>query len=256
MNDHDLARLLLEARGGTPVAACRVPGSLASAYAVQHLVMRDLGPIGGWKVGAPGPSGPVSCAPLPASTVWQQPKTLDPRDFTQREVESEICFRLAADLPAGPNYRREEVLSAIGSCHPGIEVLQSRYAAPDEAGPLAQLADSLQTGAYVWGAPIDGWQRIDFATTEVIQTISGGPMKRAVGNPAGDMMRLLVWLANEGAVWAGGLRAGQILTCGSWTGKTAVQAGGIVTTAFDCAQPITVAFTENAASEDDQVVDR
>ena len=34
------------------------------------------------------------------------------------------------------------------------------------------------------------------------------------------MIRLVEWLANEGSVWAGGLKAGQFVTCGSWTGKT------------------------------------
>jgi 2-keto-4-pentenoate hydratase len=36
------------------------------------------------------------------------------------------------------------------------------------------------------------------------------------------MIRLMIWMANEGAVWAGGLKAGQFVTCGSWTGKSVV----------------------------------
>jgi 2-keto-4-pentenoate hydratase len=244
MNDHDLACMLLDARHGRRVATGHAPANVAEAYAVQRLVMDQLGPIGGWKVGSPAPNGPISCAPLPASTVSQHPQSYDSRRYTQREVESEICFRLAVDLPAGPTYSGEQIQAAVASCHPGIEILQSRYASPDETCTLSQLADLMQTGAYAWGEPIEGWQQIDFATTEITQTITGGPAKRGVGNPAGDMIRLLVWLANEGAVWAGGLRAGQILTCGSWTGKTVASAGSVITAAFDCARPLSISFTE------------
>jgi 2-keto-4-pentenoate hydratase len=33
---------------------------------------------------------------------------------------------------------------------------------------------------------------------------------------------LVQWTANVGAVWAGGLKKGQVVTCGSWTGKSPV----------------------------------
>jgi 2-keto-4-pentenoate hydratase len=242
VQDEALARALLAARHGRPVPSDQVPRDLKQAYAVQRLVMDQLGDIGGWKVGAPGPDGPISCAPLPAATISRAPRSFDGRRYDGCEVESEICFRLGADLPAGGAYEGNQVLAAISTCHPGIEILQSRYAAPDEAGALAQLADLMQSGAYVWGDPIEGWRQIDFARTEVTQLIGEAHPKVAVGNPAGDMLRLLVWLANEGAAWAGGLRAGQIVTCGSWTGKTSMSAGATVTTTFDCAPAIVVSF--------------
>jgi len=60
---------------------------------------------------------------------------------------------------------------------------------------------------------------------------AGEPLRRT-GNPAGDMIRLVVWLANEGSVWAGGLKAGQFVTCGSWTGKTLVGPAAVVRVRF------------------------
>jgi 2-keto-4-pentenoate hydratase len=56
----------------------------------------------------------------------------------------------------------------------------------------------------------------------VEQYADGALMMARTGNPVGDMIRLVVWMANEGAVWAGGLKAGQFVTCGSWTGKEIV----------------------------------
>ena len=42
------------------------------------------------------------------------------------------------------------------------------------------------------------------------------------GNPAGDPLRLLMWLANGGAESVGGLSAGSVITTGSLTGITFV----------------------------------
>jgi 2-keto-4-pentenoate hydratase len=181
---------------------------------------------------------------MPAANLFEAPHEFDSARFTQREVESEIFFRLGTDLPprAAP-YTREEVVAAIATCHPGIEVLQSRFADPDQAGGLALLADLIQHGAYVAGPAIAGWQAIDFAALAIRQSIEGGLTIEKVGNPAGDMIRLLVWLANTGAVWAGGLFAGQVLTCGSWTGKTRAPAGSTVVAAFAGAAAVTIRFS-------------
>ncbi len=244
MTDHEIARALLAARAGTPAPAGTVPAEEAQAYRVQALVMAELGEIGGWKVGATSPDAPIVCAPMPAAGVFDAPHSFAAAALPQREVESEICFRMAADLPprATP-YTRDEVLAALGTCHPGIEILQTRLAEPDAANPLALLADFIQTGAYVTGDAIPGWREVDFAGVSVTQTITGAATKTATGNPAGEMIRLIVWLANTGAVWAGGLRAGQVVTCGSWTGKTFAPPGATATAAFAVAQPVMVGFS-------------
>jgi len=245
MTDEDFARLLLDARRGPPVPDSIAPADEAQAYRIQALVSAELGPIGGWKVGAPGPSAPPNCAPLPASALFHAPKTLDSTVFTQREVESEICFRFAADLPPRRlRYEAPEVIAAISTCQPGIEILQSRLANPDQASALALLADSIQTGAFIWGEPIAHWQTVDFASMRIRQTIEGGPTKESVGNPAGDMIRLMLWLANTGAVWAGGIKAGQIVTCGSWTGKTKAPATSEAVAAFTDASPVVLRFAK------------
>ena len=51
-------------------------------------------------------------------------------------------------------------------------------------------------------------------------------VKLRTGNPAGGMTRLVRWLADTGTRWAGGLRAGQVVTTGSWTGKDFAMPGG------------------------------
>ncbi len=240
MTDQDIAAALLAARGGAGPARITVRDA-AQAYAVQRLVAPSLGPIGGWKVGAAGPDAAPSCAPMPASCVFAAPALPDMRALPQREVESEICFTFAADLPprATP-YAEADVLAAIATARPGIEILQSRLENPGAAAPLALLADLIQHGAFIVGAPIEGWRAVDFSRVTVRQSVTGADDRTRIGNPAGDMGRLMVWLANEGAAWAGGIRAGQVVTCGSWTGKLFVPEGATVVTAFSCAAPLTL----------------
>ena len=45
-------------------------------------------------------------------------------------------------------------------------------------------------------------------------------------------MRLLPYLANEGAARTGGLKAGQWITTGSWTGNTPAPAGSTAVATF------------------------
>ncbi len=241
----NLAEKLLEARrSGVPIVmtGAERPESAAAAYAVQEAVTRALGPIGGWKVGAAGPEALPSGAPLPESGILPSGTVLD-TTFTNRLVESEIAFRIAHDLPprAAP-YTRDEVIAAVASCHPVIEVVQWRIGDFATASLPVKLADSVGHGALIVGAPIDGWQALDFPRLTVTQEIEGEPLKQAQGNPAGEMMRLIAWLANQGAVWAGGLKAGQIVTCGSWTGALPAGAGAAVQVTFAGTSPVSLRF--------------
>jgi 2-keto-4-pentenoate hydratase len=242
MTDRDIAHSLLAARRtGTPTVVEVTDAALA--YRVQALVMAELGPIGGWKVGAAGPDAPPSCAPMPEAGIFAVPHVFDAAALPQREIESEIAFVFAADLlPRSAPYTVEEALAAIATCHPGVEILQSRLETPGSAAPLALLADLIQHGAYLAGPPIDAWRNLDFDAMRVVQTIDGAAPITRVGNPAGDMLRLMVWLANEGAVWAGGIKAGQIVTCGSWTGKTRLPEGASAVTRFDGAPEVHTRF--------------
>jgi 2-keto-4-pentenoate hydratase len=240
-----LAGKLLEARkSGVPILMTEAerPQTEAAAYLVQATVTAALGPIGGWKVGAAGPEALPSGAPLPAAGILPPGTELDV-SFTDRLVESEIAFRLGQDLPPRETpYGREEIIAAIASCHPVIEVVQWRIRDYATAPAPMKLADSVGHGALIVGAAIEGWQEVDFPQLHVKQEIEGQPPKQAQGNPAGDMIRLIAWLADEGAVWAGGLKAGQIVTCGSWTGALPAASGAAVHVTFAGMPPVVVRF--------------
>ncbi len=219
------------------------PRDEAQAYAVQHAVSAGLGEVGGWKVGAAGPDAPPSCAPLPLAHLHASPAHLPADTYTLRGIESEIAFRMGRDLPprAAP-YTRAEVLDAIASCHATIEVLQSRFEDDGVLDAPTRLADFLSHGGLVHGPAIEGWRGRDLAALTVAQEVDGATERTGTANPAGDMIRLVVWLANEGATWAGGLRAGQFVTCGSWTGKAYVAPGARVRACFTDAPPVEAVF--------------
>lgn len=244
------AALLLEARRDPArrlidLPAEYKPGDAAEAYAIQHKVAATFTAIGGWKVGAPGPDLPPICGPLPIEGITPSPATLPSRSHPYRGIEAEVSFRIARDLPPRDTpYSREEIIAAIAAAHPAIEVLESRYLNPDDVAPMTNLADTQSHGGFVFGHPVTDWQPIDFAHERVEQYVDGALQKSGTGNPAGDMIRLVMWLANEGSTWAGGLKAGQYVTCGSWTGKEVVGPAAKVRVVFRSLGEVSVTYFE------------
>lgn len=241
----EAAQLLLSARRDPTQRLITLPDQLRptrpeQAYLIQRSVMRELGEIRGWKVGSPSPAGGFTCAPIPARCVLDSPATIEGGD---RGVEAEIAVGIATSLPAREEaYSPDDVLAALDSAHPAIEVLASRYVDVEAVDPMSNLADSLSSQALVLGPAILNWRSIDLAAEGVRVMVDGQEIKRRIGNPAGDMLRLLVWLANTGARWAGGLRAGQVVTTGSWTGKNVVPPDAEVRMAFDHCGDVSVRF--------------
>jgi 2-keto-4-pentenoate hydratase len=141
-------------------ADCK-PRSAAEAYEVQDVVVRRRGPIVAWKVGAPSPGGEVSFAPI--FTLIASPASVAAVGLRLFGVEAEVAFRLAHDLPARATpYSRDEIVAAIASAHPVIELLESRFVDRDRVDAAARLADSLSNFALVHGPAIAGWPALDF----------------------------------------------------------------------------------------------
>jgi 2-keto-4-pentenoate hydratase len=219
------------------------PADRASAYAIQHEVTKSFAAIGGWKVSPFLPDGPPFCGALPAAGIVASPAVLSSAVFTMRGVEAEVSVRMARDLPprAKP-YTRAEVADAIAAFHPAIEVLESRFLEPGAVTPMTGLADTQAHGGFVYGAAVPGWRGIDLAGVSVVQRVDGTVNATRTGHPGGDLLGEVVWLANEGSVWAGGLKAGQFVTCGSWTGANRVGPTARIRVAFSTVGEVAVDF--------------
>src|SRR5258708_39493837 len=95
------------------------------------------------------------------------------------------------------------------------------------------IGDLQMHGAFVYGAAVANWQRIDFSKEHVVLAVDGVVrVERTGSNTSGDLMRLLPWLAHEGAARTGGLKAGQAVTAGGWAGVWLGAAGSCVDVAF------------------------
>jgi len=195
---------------------------------IQDRIIETLGPIGGWKVGAASLEATPGCAPMPL--VWMAPSGACIRTGTHRfrGLEAEVAFQLGTDLPprATP-YSDEEVYAAVAGCHPAIEVLESALINPvDPAVRVTKDADLQMHGGFICGPAYPDWKSIDFSKEHVVLAVDGVVRVEATGsNTSGNLLRLLPWLANQGAARTGGLRAGQWVTTGSWTGYTLAMAG-------------------------------
>lgn len=218
------------------------PATVDEAYDIQDMLSEMYGAVGGWKVGAPSAEGTPMFAPMPE--VWLAESGVVMRARRYRGLEAEVAFLLGRDLPRRESpYSREEVVDAIASCHPAIEVLESGLVDPIKADRLSMIADLQMHGGFVFGPAFAGWREIDWTKEAVTLAVDGMVrVERTGSNTAGDLMRLLPWLANEGAVRTGGLWAGQWITTGSWTGNTVAEENSSVDVSFANLGRVTLRF--------------
>ena len=218
------------------------PTDIAEVYFVQNTVAAAFGEIGGWKIGAPNAEATPLFAPMPKAWMAPSGSTLSGNRF--RGLEAEIAFLVGQDLPprATP-YTREEAVAAMASCHPVIEVLETAYTDPMTAPKNSMLADLQIHGGFVYGPAYADWKSVDFNTEKVTLSVDGVVrVERTGSNTSGDLVKLLPWLANEGAARTGGLRKGQWITTGSWTGYTPASATSVVDVTFSTVGDVSLRF--------------
>jgi 2-keto-4-pentenoate hydratase len=221
------------------------PRSMDEAYFVNAALAEAFGEIGGWKIGAGGAEAIPIFAPLPKSWIAPSGTVLSKSSHRYRGLEAEIAFVLGRDLPMKNSpYTRQEVLEAVASCHPVIEELESGLV--DPALPeirSAKDADLQMHGGLIYGPAFADWRSCDFTKERVTLAVDGVVRVDRVGsNTSGDLLRLLPWLANEGSKWTGGLKAGQWITTGSWTGNIQALAGSDVDVLFEHAGRVELRF--------------
>ena len=242
--------LLLEARrSNTPIADLPpelVPVDMTEVYFVQDHVAAAFGEIGGWKIGAPNAEATPLYGPMPLAWMAASGSTLTGQRWRYRGLEAEIAFLVGEDLPprATP-YTREEALAAMASCHPAIEVLESAFIDPSQATKFAYFGDLQANGGFVYGPAFAEWKSVDFNQETVTLAVDGIiRVERTGSNTSGDLLKLVPWLANEGAARTGGLKKGQWITTGSWTGNTPATSSSLVNVDFGHAGHVDLRFAE------------
>lgn len=241
------ASLFVAARRGgrllDVLPASAKPATAADAHAIQEATAAALGDaVGGWKVSAPIDGQLVRGAIL-RSLIFDSPARVPATRVPMLGVEAEIAFRFDRDMPpAMRDYTYAEVAAAV-TAFPAIEVVATRFS--DYAGTplLDRAADFVSNGAFVRGPARPDWRDFDLAKAEVALIIGGKQIvKRIGGHAAGDPLLPAVALVNDLRAGAG-VKAGQIMTTGTYTGLNFAKPGQAVVAAFTGFGAAEVQFT-------------
>ncbi|SDC08508.1 2-keto-4-pentenoate hydratase [Paraburkholderia lycopersici] len=212
------------------IAPALRPSTEDEAYDVQQATVRALGgKIGGWKVGAKSPDGPIQGAPLPSAGVFRQPVTLRRASFAKVGLELEVAFTFGRRFePHSGPYDDATVVAAIASVHAAIEVVSSRFRAWPDVDKLWQLADLQNHGALVVGEGVAYDAAWPFVAPAMRFAFDGASaFDGTPANPAGDPRRLLAWVVNHAVSRGVAIEPGTVLTTGSYTGLFFASSAGV-----------------------------
>ena len=222
--------------------ACR-PRTMAEGYAAQRaLAAASCEPVVGWKIAATSVSGqrhinvdgPIA-GRLIASRVHHSPCEVAFGANRMAVAEAEFAFVMGSDLPAQEDaWSVDEVLAAVATLHPAIEIPDSRFADFTRAGSAQLAADNACAHEFVLGPATDAdWRAIDLAAHRVTLSIDGRVATTGAGSDAlGDPRAALAWIANNHSAQGAALRAGDIITTGVCGKPSAIAAGSHVVVEF------------------------
>ncbi len=207
------------------------PKEVDEVYRAQDLLYARLGkgarPVA-WKVGGPGDRVEPTIAPILPRRVLISPARVAAKDFHVIGVEAEVAFRFVRDVKD-----ETDLTGAIGDAVVAIELCDSRLADWESAPALWKLADNQMNWGLVVGSGTTRWREIDFKAQRAELSIGGAKRVDLSGaHPYGDPFRLVPWTLKHLLGRVGGVRAGDIVTTGSWGGLHFAAAGDEVIARF------------------------
>ncbi len=219
------------------------PLTTAQGYEVQaQLPSVSARSVVGWKIAATSAngqshihvSGPLA-GRLLSGQVFESGATVPSAGNRMRVAEPEFAFAMGHDLPPqNTSYTVEEVMAAVATLHPAIEIPDSRLAPFTEAGEAQLLADNACARHFVLGpAAPDGWRALDLSTYTVQarvdhETSLQYTREGSGGNVLGDPRIALTWLANQLSALGITLQKGQVVTTGTCMVPLALKPGDTV----------------------------
>lgn len=218
--------------------ACR-PQNRVDGYAIQALLEpRSAHPLFGWKIAATSAAGQAHIGvsgPL-AGRILRE-RTLAPgadvplAGNRMRVAEVEFAFVMGQDLPPRSSaYGMDDVMAAVASLHPAIEIPDSRFADFVHAGEAQLIADNACAHLFMLGEPSPAaWRSIDLAAYEVQAVLRGAGQETHLtgkgANVLGDPRLALTWIANELSQLGITLKKGEAVTTGTCLTPIAVMPG-------------------------------
>jgi 2-keto-4-pentenoate hydratase len=228
------------------------PSDRREAYAIQaDLERNSTVKLFGWKIAATSEAGqkhinvagPMAGRIL-AETVIADGGMASMAGNEMRVAEPEFAFRMRADLPPRTTlYTVDEVLNAVATLHPAIEIPDSRFTEFVRAGEAQIIADNACAHLFVLGAPTDtNWRALNLVEERPRITLRGRQYVGHGRNVLGDPRIALTWLANELRELGLTLRAGEVVTTGTCHPPLPIQSGDRVAADFSTIGKVSVGF--------------
>lgn len=233
------------------------PYTRTQGYAVQAALPDVSGrALLGWKIAATSAvgqahiqvGGPIAGRLLDGQ-IYPPGATVPSKGNRMRVAEPEMAFTLGRDLPAQPRpYTTAEVMQAVASLHPSLEMPDSRFEVFTQAGEAQLLADNACAHHFILGPAAPGnWRSLDLSSHPVtarVQRANGEVWHREGSGAAvlGDPRVALTWLVNELSSLHIDLRAGQFITTGTCMTPLAIEPGDAVQADFGALGNISMRF--------------
>ena len=248
LNDHWRAGTKLESLDASIRPQDRLDG-----YAVQAaLAKHSNGKLFGWKIAATSEagqkhinvSGPLAGRIL-AETIIADGGAASMKGNKMCVGEAEFAFRFARDLPPRANpYTLQEVLDAVGTLHPAIEIPDLRFTDFVGVGEAQLIADNACAHRFVLGEATNAdWRARDLIEERPVIMLRGERHAGHGKNVLGDPRVALAWCVNELRALGITLRAGEVVTTGTCCTPLPIQAGDLFAADFGALGKVSVGFS-------------
>ncbi|MFG3596892.1 2-keto-4-pentenoate hydratase [Bradyrhizobium sp. RDI18] len=228
------------------------PRDRIEAYAIQAGIEKySSDSLFGWKIAATSEAGqkhinvdgPMAGRIL-AETVIPDGGTASMAGNEMRVAEPEFAFRMRVDLPARSTpYTMQQVLDAVDTLHPAIEIPDSRFENFVTAGAAQIIADNACAHLFVLGpAASADWRTRDLVEQRPVITMHGEKFIGHGKNVLGDPRIALTWLANELRQLGVTLKAGRVVTTGTCHPPLPIQSGDFCAVDFGALGKVSVGF--------------
>jgi 2-keto-4-pentenoate hydratase len=189
------------------------------AFAERHGVS-----VAGWKIAATsiegqkhiGVDGPLA-GRLFADRVLADGANVSLTDNLMRVAEIEFAFCFGERLaPRAAGYTTPEVLDAISTMHPSIEIPDSRFEDFVTAGAPQLIADLACANLFILGPGQSDWRDFDYLDAAIEVKQNDVAVDPGFGrNVLGDPRVALTWLVNELSRLGIACQPGQFVTTGT-----------------------------------------
>ncbi|MFZ2154742.1 MAG: fumarylacetoacetate hydrolase family protein [Bradyrhizobium sp.] len=228
------------------------PRDRSEAYAIQAAIESySTERLFGWKIAATSEAGqkhinvdgPMAGRIL-RETVIADGGTASMVGNEMRVAEPEFAFRMQTDLPPRTSaYTVRDVLDAVDTLHPAIEIPDSRFRDFVSAGAEQIIADNACAHLFVLGAPTtSNWRALDLVGEKPAIALRGKQYTGLGKNVLGDPRIALAWLANELRQLGITLRRGEVVTTGTCHPPLPIQPGDLFEADFGAIGKVSVRF--------------